>query len=973
MYKPLLRKTQAIILSLTMVFAVLSVPYSVPVKAANSAASVIAEWDTTYQTMDGVGAAFAFTDSLGMMQLAEAGYQDIVQHLLDLAFDDAKGVGFDIVRVIIGDNGSIAPTGTSTSPGFNPVTGLLADVNNPGYDIEGNPIPTWGTTGQYGYKPGYNRYYDGNTDSIWPNEPEHEPGTLVPLTGFIWDYDSWKKPIPKDDGGPTNLVNETGDPVVIKGSARTRKEIFDIDQIWTMKQAMKYEVDTFYACMWTAPYWMCRNYTPSKIIRDDTAVIDGKTVKIYYLAYADYLVYYIKGLWEQWGIPITHICPFNEGDLQGGSAQYVKEIINDYVGPTLKKALEPGGALYGIKNPEGKEIDFAPQLCAPDGTNLNASISRGGEAFSYTDPATALNKNPYLDVFTTHLYGTVEIGTDETKLYHRGDFAVSPLDYTSNPSKYPEYLTKYKLWQTEFMNQDTADGSAGAYTNRYGNQNIFDAVRYSNLITNMFCSNPGFSAYIWWSMWDNNGVDGSDLIRFVNNNAQQNPGRISTLTGHYRIFKRFYGLGHLSRFMEPGDIRFEVTRQPVEDINIVGFKSKDNDDFSITITNAGNDDSIQTLEFTLKNFPVGTTSVTVFRTSASENMKKIGTIPVKDGKFTVDIPSASIVTIVPSGGTYATYEGLDDERDIFSSLKAEDNDNGVEGKSTGMAGRENEAVVLNDGDFDTATSASTENWFVGRYNNGKFELNADSTVLASSEVQRYTGFSRYLKNSRTSANAASVRLSNRIDAQDQYDGIWQDVTGKMKKGERYRFEGYFLSMQNGALTYEVAADKPGDVKAVLVYYDAEGNQLDMTAIGERDMPEPLAAREAGEPCYWESNRMVGEILEGGPLALSSFQAASVKVANWHESDSDPFIYSEPEGTARVVLAVYAEDSNILYCDLLSIAPEPDRDSLRSALKNYTGNNVNLINIVKEAIIDSNLTQSKVNEMITALKMIFTRK
>lgn len=1111
MYKPLLRKTQAFILSLTMVFAVLSVPYSVPVKAANSTASVIAEWYTTYQTMDGVGAAFAFTDSLGMLQLAEAGYQDIVQHLLDMAFDDEKGVGFDIVRVIIGDNGSIAPTGTSTSPGFNPVTGLLADVNNPGYDIEGNRIPTLGTTGQYGYKPRYNRYYDGNTDSIWPNEPEHEPGTLVPLTGFIWEYDSWDQPISNDDGGPTNIVNGTGDPVVIKNGPRTRKEIFDIDQIWTMKQAMKYGVDTFYACMWTAPYWMCRNYTPSKIIRDDTAVIGGKTVRIYYQAYADYLVYYIKGMWEQFGIPITHICPFNEVDLEGGSAQYVREIINDYVGPTLKKALEPGGALYGIKDPEGKEIDFVPQLCAPDGTNLSASINRGGAVFSDTDPATALNKNPYLDVFTTHLYGTVEIGTDETKLYHKGDFAVSPLDYTTNPSKYPEYLTRYKLWQTEFMNQDTGDGSAGAYTNRYGNQNIFDAVRYANLITNMFCSNPGFSAYIWWSMWDNNGVDGSDLIRFVNNNAQQNPGRISTLTGHYRIFKRFYGLGHFSRFIEPGDIRFEVTRQPVEDINIVGFRSKDNDDFSITISNARNDDSIQTLEFTLRNFPVGTTSVTVFRTSASENMKKIGTIPVRDGKFAVDIPSASIVTIVPSEGTYATYDGLDGERDIFSSLEAEDNDNGVEGKATGMAGRENEAVVMNDGDylayynvnfadgsanggvvryhllyldavarsegyggsllayvlpegtpvsnvndiitegvrvaeilipgnvpygkyqaivdtgdlhanghkdlyivavtggpedciivdrllfgandsdwstagnnstvsipgniivngdFDTATSASTENWSVGRYNNGKFELNADGTVLAPSEVQRYTGFSRYLKNSRTSANAASARLSNRINTQEQYDGIWQDVTGKMKQGERYRFEGYFLSMQNGALTYEVASDKPGDVKAMLVYYDAEGNQLGMTEIGGRDMPEPLAAREAGDPCYWENNRMVGSILEGGPLALSSFQAASVKVANWHESDSEPFIYSEPEGTARVVLAVYAEDSNIFYCDLLSVVPEPDRDSLRSALKNYTGNNINLINIVKEAITDSNLTQAKVNEMIAALEKDF---
>jgi len=1106
MYKFVLRKTLVFVLSLTLVLAVVPVPISVPANAEDAVPSVMAEWNKTYQEMDGLGAALAFTDSQGLLQLAEAGHQDIVQHLLDLAFDDKKGIGLDIVRVIIGDNASIAPTGTRESPGFNPVTGLLADVNKPGYDIEGNPIPTWGgTRGQYGYKPGYNRYFDGNTDSIWPNEPEHDPDSLVPLKGFIWEYDTWEKEIPNDKGGPTNNVPENGDPVEIKKGPRTRKELFDIDQVWTMRQAMKYGVKTFYACMWTAPYWMCNNYTPGKIIRDDVVYIDGTPVKKYYQAYADYLVYYIKGMWEQFGIPITHICPFNEVDLAGGSASYVQEIINDYVGPTLEKALEPGGALHKIKNPEGKEIDFVPQLAAPDGTNLSASLSRGGLVFSNNGV-----KNQYLDIFTTHLYGTVEIGTDETKLYHSGDFATRPLDYRTDSPKYPEYLTRYRLWQTEFMNQDTSDSSSGAYTQRYGNQNINDAVRYANLITNMFCSNPGFNAYIWWSIWDNNNADGSDLIRFVNNGAQQNPGRTSTLTGYYRIFKRFYGFGHFSRFIEPGDVRFEVTRQPVEDINIVGFRKPSGGDFSITITNAKNDDSIQKLEFTLKDFPDNVTSVTVFRTTASENMKKTGTIPVVDGKFTIDIPSASIVTIVPSDGTYATYEGLDGERDIFSSLEAEGNDNGVMGNAAGIAGRENEAVILSDGDylayrnvnfadgsanggfvryhllyldavarsegyggrllayalpvgtevnsvedikangvrvaeilippkapygkyqtmvntgdmhanghkdlyivaetggkedkiivdrflfgandsdwsqagnnstvsipkniivngdFETATAASTANWSAGRYNNGTFELST-TAVLAPSELQRYTGFSRYLKNSRTSANAASARLSGRTDAQNQYDGIWQDVTGKMVPGERYRFEGYFLSLQDGPLGYEVPADNPGDVKVALVYYDADGNQIGITEIGGRDMPEPLPAREAGDPCYWVNNEMKGEILEGGPLGLSSFQPVKVKVAKWRESDSDPFIYSEPEGTARVVLAVYAEDNSIFYCDLLSIVPEPDRDSLNIALKNYNGNNVNMMNVVKEALTDADLTQAKAEELIAALENDF---
>ncbi|GAA4834900.1 hypothetical protein GCM10023310_10490 [Paenibacillus vulneris] len=1042
------------------------VPFFAPVQAAAMAAPVTANWYNTYQTMDGAGAAYAYTDSVHMMQLAAAGHQDTVRHLLNLTFSEKDGTGHDIVRVIIGDNGGLTASGTAASPGFNPVTGLLADVTKPGFDVQGNPIPMRGTAGQYGYKiEGSDRYYDGNTDSIWPNEPEHDPGTLVPVEGFVWDYPSWNRPIANDDGGPTNLLSSPdSDPVVIKNSPRTRKELFDFDQVWTMRQAMQYGVKQFYACTWTVPYWMSNSSTnaPNKIIRGDTATIDGKTVKIYYQAYADYLVNYIRGMWEQWGIPITHINPFNEVDLAGGTAAYVQELIDGYIGPALKKSMQPGGALYDIKDPDGKVIDFIPQLAALDGTNLSASLSRGGAVFSETDEANALNKNPYLDVFTTHLYGTVGIGTDETKLYHTGDFSQSPLDYTKDGSKYPEYLTRYKLWQAEFMNQDTSDGSAGAYTQRYGNQNINDAVRWSNLMTNMFTSNPGFNGFVWWSMWDSNGADGSDLIRFVTTNSQQKSGRISTLTGEYRVFKRFYGFGHFSRFMKPGDVRFDVTRVPATDVNVVGFKNPNNNDFSITVTNANNDDSIQPLEFTLKDFPAGTKSVTVFRTSGSENQKKLDAIPVTNGKFRIDIPSASIVTIVPSQGTYASYNGLDGERDIFSSLEAEGNDNGVTGDTAGNAGRANEAVTLSDGkylayknvnfadgsanggvvrrhllyltaqvkstqggsllayvlptgtavndtadivsqgtqvakiqvpandkygkyqdmvatgdlsayghkdlyivaatngtngsltvdrflfgandsdwstaannstvsipgnillngDFDTANASNTNNWATGRFNNGTFLQSVTEPSLTADTIQSYSGLSRYLKNSSTSKVAGSVKISGRIDAAGQYDGIWQDVTGKLTKGEKYNFKGYFLSMKSRPESYDVAAENPGDVEIALVYYDSEGKQLGLTPINGRDMPEPYAAREAGDPAYWNANgQLVGRILEGGPLGLTSFQPVDVKVADWHETPNQPFTYNEPDGTAKVVLALYAKDSNILFADQLSLTPE----------------------------------------------------
>lgn len=1114
MSKTFLQKALAVLTATTLVLCNTPMSSSVNAQETGVAAPVVADWNTTYQTMDGVGSAYAYTASSMMLQLAAAGNQDTVRHLLNLTFSDKNGTGHDIVRVIIGSGGTTA-SGTADSPGFNPKTGLPADVLNPGYDVEGNPIPVKGTAGQYGYKVGtWNRIYDGQADSIWPNEPEHEPGTMVPVEDFVWDYDTWNKPIPNDNGGPVNWSDQntsSGNPVVIKDSPRTKKELFDIDQVWTMKQAMQYGVDTFYACMWEAPYWMSDgNNAPSKIIRGDTTP-DGK--KIYYQAYADYLVNYIKGYWEEWGIPITNIDPWNEIDLAGlgdkGPA-YLKELVDDYIGPTLENAVLPGGTLYEIKNPDGKMIDFVPKLAAMDGCNVNGAVNIGSQVLPEIDPETGNHK--YLDMFTTHLYGTVSIGTDETKLTHSNNFADRPMDYTVDGAKWPEYLKGYSIWQTEFMNQDTGNSSAGAYTQRYGNQNINDAVRYAQLMTNMFTSNPGINAYLWWITWDNNGADGSDLIRFTTNGSTQNAGHAGTLTGEYRLFKRFYGFGHFSRFTEPGDVRFSVTREPAPNLDIVGYKSADNTDFSITVSNANNDDSTQPLEFTLNDFPVGTKSITVFRTSGSENQKKLAEIPVENGKFVIDIPSASIVTIVPSDGDYATYDGLDSERDIFSTLEAEGNDNGVAGDTAGNAGRENEAVLLGDsdylsyknvnfadgsanggivrrhllyltaqsrttsgtggsllayvlptgtevnnvndirskgtrvaeiivpndtqygkyqakvdtgdksayghkdfyivaatcspddklavdrflfgandsdwstgannsvapiagnllsnGDFDTATSSNTDGWSAGRYDNGTFQQNVTGPALSASTAQNYSGLSRYLNNRSTSTSAGSGRLSGRSSSENQYDGMWQDVTGKLTKGERYSFEGYFLSMKNDStLGYEVAADDPGDVEAALIYYDSDGKQLGMTPIGGRDMPAPLGARESGERAWWNGKQLVGSILEGGPLNISSFQPVDIKVAKWAESDSAPFLYNEPSDTVKVILALYAKDSNNFYADELSIVPVPDRDTLRNALKAYKGKDGSLVDEARAALTNGSLTQAMVTKLVTGLTYV----
>ncbi|QSF47466.1 hypothetical protein [Paenibacillus tianjinensis] len=100
MRKKIWRKTLAVSMAGALALSVIvPVPFSNPVQAAAAEAApaqVTADWYKTYQTMDGVGAAYAYTDSIHMLQLATAGHQDKVRHLLDLTFSEKEGTGHDI-------------------------------------------------------------------------------------------------------------------------------------------------------------------------------------------------------------------------------------------------------------------------------------------------------------------------------------------------------------------------------------------------------------------------------------------------------------------------------------------------------------------------------------------------------------------------------------------------------------------------------------------------------------------------------------------------------------------------------------------------------------------------------------------------------------------------------------------------------------------------------------------------------------
>lgn len=528
---------------------------------AATVVSVI-DWKDEKQVMDGLGGAYAFNKADGIKQIYD---QDPVRgrELLDLMFSDEKGIGLEIVRVIIGDGGIVNPQ----------------------------------TKAEWG-----NRYYDGPSDSIWPEQDG----------GFVWDQPDWD----------------------------SKKADFDSAQVWIMKEAMAYGVDTFYANAWTPPYWMKTN---NSVLGQSGAKLRPE----HYQHYADYLVQYALGYKREFGIPITHIGPANESEAAHASysgfvitaAEY-KDFMQNYLGPTLKKAIDEGAFAA---------LDVAPpKIVAPEGTNLGASVN------FFRPMLEDAASSQYIDVFSTHLYGT-------------SSFNNGPMTSTGTGGSYPELLRQFPLWQTEYMTQNS-NSSASVNTQTYANQTITDGVYWGNLLTHMFASDPGFSAFLWWWPVANNGSDGSDLIRLAHTGSPQGNG--STVTGEYRIFKRFYTFGNFSRFIKPNDVRIGATRVPVSGTNITAYKNPTSNEFSIIAVNSST--TGQEVAFKLDNFPAGVKAVVGYRTTASENQKRLDPIRVVDGAFTASLPAQSVITFVPEQED--NLPGLDYRRDIFSTLEAEHHD-----------------------------------------------------------------------------------------------------------------------------------------------------------------------------------------------------------------------------------------------------------------------------------------------------------
>src|SRR5690606_34003937 len=190
-------------------------------------------------------------------------------------------------------------------------------------------------------------------------------------------------------------------------------------------------------------------------------------------------------------------------------------------------------------------------------------------------------------------------------------------------------------------------------------RSIEDGLKYATLIGNMF-DVTGVSAYFWWWPAANNGADGSDLIRLSNDGSDQ---RVApTENNLFRVFKRYYAFGNYSRFIRPGYKRIEADKHPAEDVLVTAYKDPKTGNFAVVAVN--NSPKPQTVTFYLKGFPKNVHSVVPYRTSASENLKKLDAVKVKKRRFTVNVREKSVTTFIPE---QFELPALPELKDVFST------------------------------------------------------------------------------------------------------------------------------------------------------------------------------------------------------------------------------------------------------------------------------------------------------------------
>jgi glucuronoarabinoxylan endo-1,4-beta-xylanase len=186
--------------------------------------------------------------------------------------------------------------------------------------------------------------------------------------------------------------------------------------------------------------------------------------------------------------------------------------------------------------------------------------------------------------------------------------------YGTSVSNYPYPLFQQKgqgkeLWMTEHYTDSSTD--ANSWPNALG-------VAYE--IHNSMVE-AQFNAYIWWYIRRSYGMIKDD-------------GTVS---------KRGWCMAQFSKFIRPGYVRVDATKNPQSNVYVSAYKNDQN----VVVVVVNRNSSSQSVSLSISGGTVG--SLTKYTTSGSKSLSNDGTIIGSNGSFSLSLDAQSVTTFVSGG------------------------------------------------------------------------------------------------------------------------------------------------------------------------------------------------------------------------------------------------------------------------------------------------------------------------------------
>lgn len=362
----------------------------------------------------------------------------------------------------------------------------------------------------------------------------------------------------------------------------------DSGQRWCLEAAKKRIPDSWFiseAFSNSPPYWM----TNSGCASGNTGGSNNLKTD-YYDDFADYLTDVVKKFRDDWGITFRTLEPMNEPmvgwTVNGGQEGcHVDVNIQDDIIREVKAKLDAKG-LSDTK------------ISAPDETSIDQTLA-SWNAYDATTKS-------YVFQVNTHVYGG------------------------SKRSELKVAVGERKLWDSE------CDGSGAAAPFDQWAHNHSDFVPGLDIANRAIRDLREMKPH-GWVFWQ--AIESEQAQISLNKNWGMIHADFTGGGTRYYITKKYYAVKQFSNFIRPFSKMISISNN-----DAVAFISQDKNQLTIVQRNASS--SAITYDYALSNFMKSGSKASVWRSSASENCKKVNDIPVVNGILSTTSPAQSITTYV---------------------------------------------------------------------------------------------------------------------------------------------------------------------------------------------------------------------------------------------------------------------------------------------------------------------------------------